>query len=179
MKEPNESTSADFAASRWQAANFEALSPSERIMLYGEAAYLLARNPLHRAYTLQDLEQRVMHPISLNQFRMYRKPSGPVALLTWAFVSDALHDRFQREVFDLGPEDWSSGPHLWYIDFVAPFGDGGFVIEDMLTNVFPDLVGHAQRALIKSEKPFVLRSYYGVNVAWRQRRDVEGEREHG
>jgi hemolysin-activating ACP:hemolysin acyltransferase len=149
----------------------EALSRRDFFMLHGEVMFLLARNNLHRAYSIAEMQRRVMYPIGLGQFSIYRSDTKPLALLTWAFVTDAIDRRFRTEVADLNPEEWNSGPHLWYMDFVAPFGHGGRVINDMLTKVFPDRIGRSQRALTASERPFVVRTYYGANVAWR---DPEG-----
>jgi len=152
---------------------FAQLPRRDFFILYGEILYLLARTAVHRSYTIADMEQRVLQPVGRDQFRLYRGRAGPLALLTWAFVSDALHARLQEEVVDLAPEEWNSGPHLWYMDFVAPFGHGGLVIDDVLTNVFPDRVGMAQRAKLSQEKAFVLRTYYGKNIKPRYKRAAD------
>ena len=146
----------------------DTLPPAQRFLLLGEVIYLLARNPIHRGYSIDDFQTRVIPALSMNQFRLYRNQDRPLALMTWAFLSDELDERLRHEEYDLKTEDWNGGDHLWFMDFVAPFGHGKLVIDDFTENVFPDRVARTQRAKPTSRKKFVLQTFYG-NEARRNR----------
>jgi len=139
------------------------LPPGEFFTLYGEVLFLLFHAPLHRVYTVEEIEERIVRPMTLDQFRIYRREDGPVALVTWAFVSDELDARLQTEQTPLGPDDWRSGPNLWFVEFVAPFGHTGAVLGDLVDNVFPDHVGKSHKVTGRPDRPWILKRYYGKN----------------
>jgi cytolysin-activating lysine-acyltransferase len=61
----------------------------------------------------------------LRQLRVIRdQDKYPRAALLWAYVSDEVHEALQERGGVLRPHEWNSGPHLWLLDVLAPFGHG-------------------------------------------------------
>ena len=110
--------------------------------LLGEIVWLLGRSDAHKHVFLTELDWMVMPPIPLRQFRIWRQNNQPVAYASWAFLSDEASQRFidgvsAGRVGRLAPGEWKSGENLWLIDFVAPFGGGDGMIEELREKVFP------------------------------------------
>lgn len=139
------------------------LPATQFFTLYGEVLYLLFHAPLQRLYSVADIEKRIIQPMDLDQFRIYRAERGPVALITWAFIDDELHARMRDGQIDLAPHEWNCGPHLWFIEFIAPFGQARLAVDDLCANIFPDQVGWSYKVTGRKERPFILKKYVGRN----------------
>jgi cytolysin-activating lysine-acyltransferase len=85
----------------------------------------------HRHLFLADLEWALMPPLALKQFRLFHKEGMPVALATWAFVSEEVDARLKLGRMRLKPEEWKSGEICWLIDVVGPNGSEGGVINSL------------------------------------------------
>lgn len=133
--------------------------------LCGEATLLAARTPRYRAFPIGYVETRFMVPLMLDQFRVYRGEGGrTLAFITWAFLSDALDAAMMAGEPRIKPEDWCSGPHLWFMDALSPYpGFEGQWIEDLRRNVFPDKVAKAHR-VSEDGKKFTVERYRGINA---------------
>ena len=110
--------------------------------LLGEIVWLLGRSEAHKHVFLTELDWMVMPPIPLRQFRIWRQNNQPVAYASWAFLSDEASQRFidgvsAGRVGRLAPDEWKSGENLWLIDFIAPFGGGDAMIDELREKVFP------------------------------------------
>ncbi|MGR3662795.1 MAG: toxin-activating lysine-acyltransferase [Paracoccaceae bacterium] len=92
----------------------------EKLRVYGDFMFLTLRSPHHRKMSVANLQSAVETPISLKQFRVFRFNDIPRGLLTWAMF-DAEAERKYISGALLQAEDWRSGPHMWLIDFVAPY----------------------------------------------------------
>jgi hemolysin-activating ACP:hemolysin acyltransferase len=96
----------------------------------GEIALVLSRSSAHKHYSLADIEWMVLPPVFAGQFHIVEaahKERGfraPIAVVTWAFVSEEVDARFRQGVGQrvrLRPDEWKSGDIGWLIDAV---GDG-------------------------------------------------------
>ncbi len=103
----------------------------------GEIVWLFAQTPMHRHLFIADLEWMVMPPILLGQFRLFHANERPAGLALWAYLSDEAEARLNVGVGKLKPEEWKSGPHLWLVDVIAPFGGAEEMLADLRASVFP------------------------------------------
>lgn len=103
----------------------------------GGIVWLFAQTPMHRHLFIADLEWMVMPPILLGQFRLFRANERPAGLALWAYLSDEAEARLNAGAGKLKPEEWKSGPHLWLVDVIAPFGGAEEMLADLRANVFP------------------------------------------
>lgn len=95
----------------------------------GDMVVVLSRSPAHKHYSLADIEWMVLPPIFAGQFYIVEamhKERGfrvPVAVLTWACVSEELDRRLAQQGAGsharLRPDEWKSGEIAWLIDAVG------------------------------------------------------------
>ena len=94
--------------------------------LFGEITWLLSQSPLHRHFTLADLEWLVMPPLLHRQFHIFYDDGKPVGLATWARCNEGATAKLRNGVLDpdhrLTLDEWASGDDVWLVDLVAPFG---------------------------------------------------------
>jgi cytolysin-activating lysine-acyltransferase len=91
----------------------------------GDMVVVLSRSPAHKHYSLADIEWMVLPPASAGQFYVAEaadKERGfraPIAIVTWAFVSEEVDVRLQHaagQLIRLRPDEWKSGDIAWLID---------------------------------------------------------------
>jgi hemolysin-activating ACP:hemolysin acyltransferase len=94
----------------------------------GDVVVVLSRSPAHKHYSLADIEWMVMPPVAVGQFYVVEaaeKERGfraPIAVVTWALVSDEVDARLQGgagQRVRLRPDEWRSGEVAWLIDAVG------------------------------------------------------------
>lgn len=129
-KEPAVGVKADPLAAK---AEMEQPTPAEVV---GTVAWLMMQDPTHKHAFLADLEWMVIPPVMNRQFRLFREGKTPVGYAAWARVSDEVNDRLKDGNHKLRPADWTSGEHLWLVDFVAPFGGGENMLKVIKEQVF-------------------------------------------
>jgi hemolysin-activating ACP:hemolysin acyltransferase len=97
----------------------------------GDVVVVLSRSPAHKHYSLADIEWMVMPPVAAGQFYVVEaadKKRGfraPVAVMTWALVSEEIDARLQEgagQRVRLRPDEWKSGEIAWLIDAVGSAG---------------------------------------------------------
>lgn len=93
--------------------------------LLGEMTWLLNQSPLHRGFSIGDLEWLVMPALIHQQFYLFRDEDRPVGLAMWAKCSAQAAAKLERGMIEpdnrLTLEDWNSGGEVWLVDLVAPF----------------------------------------------------------
>ncbi|MCH8686611.1 toxin-activating lysine-acyltransferase [Pedomonas mirosovicensis] len=91
----------------------------------GEMVWLLTRSPLHRGFSLADLEWLVMPALMHQQFYIFRDRGQPVGLALWAKCTPQAERKLEKGITEpenrLTPLEWVSGDQVWLIDLVAPF----------------------------------------------------------
>ncbi|WP_252836342.1 toxin-activating lysine-acyltransferase [Ciceribacter sp. RN22] len=98
----------------------------------------------HRNATVTEFASMVLPAIHFNQFRIYHDAKGrAVGWISWAYMTAEEGQGYMAGNFDFGTETWIGGEHLWFIDFIAPYGHALKIAADLRTNVFPDQIGFA------------------------------------
>jgi len=140
------------------------LSAKERHRLIGEVTSLLMCSDLHRKYLVNDIAAVFLLPIDLDQFRIYKVKDDPIALVTWAYLTEETEKKYLTGNYSLRREDWRAGDRIWLIDLLAPFGHLKQVVRDLKNNIFPDQVGKFVR-MDKDKKFKGIYKVHGRNVA--------------
>jgi len=95
--------------------------------LLGEMTWLLTQSPLHRAFSIADLEWLAMPALLHQQFYLFRDKDQPVGLAMWAKCSQAAVEKLHKGMVEpenrLTLEDWKSGDQVWLVDLIAPFAN--------------------------------------------------------
>lgn len=106
--------------------------------VFASAVWLMQLSPRHRHLFLADLEWALMPPLALKQFRLFQRDGIPVALVTWASVSNEVEARLAQGQMRLKPDEWQSGEHCWLIDLLAPAGSEEGVIRSLVRDALAD-----------------------------------------
>jgi cytolysin-activating lysine-acyltransferase len=124
------------------------LTPAE---VFGNMCALAALSPIHRKWSVADAQRLFLPPIALGQFLML--PDGS-AFVTWACLSDEIAKGFFDKTHALNKADWTSGPELWAIDFIAPFGNARTFIRE-IRKAFPKgTLGRARRTYASGRRKY-------------------------
>jgi cytolysin-activating lysine-acyltransferase len=116
-----------------------------KLPILGPALWLFGRDALRKFTFVGDVDWLLLPPVVLDQCRLYTKNGIPSAFFTWALVNDAIDARLRSGVNRLAPHEWKSGPHVWFIDMVSPFGSADETVTDLLQGA---LAGHTVNALL-------------------------------
>lgn len=105
--------------------------------MLGEIIWLLNQSPIHRHFSISDLDWIVAPAVGLGQYRVFRTGDKPIGVAFWAFVNTETDDKLQKGAGRIRPDEWKNGENLWLIDLVAPFANA----ENKMTEaMFVDLV---------------------------------------
>ncbi|RKT32426.1 hemolysin-activating ACP:hemolysin acyltransferase [Roseovarius halotolerans] len=96
--------------------------PADFLSDFGSLFYLASLTRYHRPRPLQDLFACFEPPLRLGQYKLFRSGGHPRAAITWAGLSPQAEYALAIDHRALHPEEWNSGPSLWLVDFIAPFG---------------------------------------------------------
>ncbi len=122
------------------------LSQQKRNELVGEITFILMASEFHRRYLINDIAKCFMPALHLNQFKIYKNKDGnPVALVTWAYLSEEIEKKHMSGKYSLEINDWKSGDRLWGIDFMAPFGHMKMIKKDLEQGFFGKAHGRSLR----------------------------------
>jgi cytolysin-activating lysine-acyltransferase len=95
---------------------------------FADIVSVLMCSPLHKHFSLTDLEWLVVPPLLAGQCRVAKaQPQGgglgtPVAVVLWASVSAEVDNRLSSNVnapIRLRPDEWRSGDILWLVEAVG------------------------------------------------------------
>lgn len=102
----------------------------------GEITWLLTQGQAYRySLFIADLEWLVMPALQHGQYRLFLRDNKPAGVALWAYVSDRADSRL-RNGGRLAVNEWRSGPHLWLVDLIAPFGGQEAMLRDLRGSVF-------------------------------------------
>lgn len=93
----------------------------DNALLY-HALRLMSLSVLHRQMSVQDVMDWLIPPMTLRQYAFMVDEGQFVAFATWAFLSNEAHTAMRGSSRPLTLHEWDSGPYLWVVDFIAPFG---------------------------------------------------------
>ncbi len=108
----------------------------KKIPVLGPVVWLMMSHGMTRHTLVSELEWRVMPPLVLDQAKLYFRDEAPVAFVSWAKLSDAAAQRYRAAPHHLTASDWNSGPHIWLVDVLTPFGGAQEVLKDLREVVF-------------------------------------------
>lgn len=88
----------------------------------GAVVDLMSWSPVHRPWTVADIERLVVPPIQLQQRCFVVDQGALVAWGSWAWLSREAEEGYFDGTRKLQANDWQSGLGLWLVDAIAPFG---------------------------------------------------------
>ncbi len=104
--------------------------------IFGQVTWLMTQSKGHRNFFVSDLEWLAMPPLLLRQFRIFPGKDQPLGVALWAKLSDEAAARLEGGSNRLAPGEWNSGPNLWLVELIAPFGHQDKMLEDLQKTVF-------------------------------------------
>lgn len=111
--------------------------PAESLADFGAMYYLMSLSPFNNQRSLAQITAQLEPALRLGQYRIFRSNGYPRAFITWAGLDKAAEMGFAVDHRSLKPAEWNSGPSIWLIDFVAPFGQIDQIISTLDRN--PDI----------------------------------------
>ena len=123
-------------------ANFRIMG-QRRVDFYAAAGYalnLLAWSKYHQHYEMVEYFcVEIMPAIERGQVRFYLTSEGiPQAMVTWAWLSNAVEHDVHAIGRALEPEEWDCGDRLFFNDWVTVDGNTRAIVRDMTHYVFPN-----------------------------------------
>ena len=94
----------------------------------GDIAMVFSRSPAHKHFSLADIEWMILPAVLHGQFYVAEAANtetgfrAPVAVVTWAFVSEEVDQRLRGEMplrIRLRPDEWKTGEIGWIIDLAG------------------------------------------------------------
>lgn len=132
--------------------------------LLGEITSLLLLSKVHRHHQVRDIADIILPAINLNQFRIYRNSKKePIALVTWAYFSEAVEKEYLKGKSVLSEKELKSGDIIYMTDFIAPYGHTKKVIDDLKKNVFPKDEVKALRFVEQGKSRSKIWKFHGVD----------------
>jgi cytolysin-activating lysine-acyltransferase len=130
--------------------------------ILGEIVSLLLASKIHRCYLLEDVIRYFIIPLEYGQLRIYRRLGRVVGLISWAFLTDEIEQKYFKGEVGIDIYDWKAGNNLWFIDFIAPFGDLKLISQDLRENIFPNDCAKSLYFSANSDSRRI-RKFYGSN----------------
>lgn len=117
--------------------------PTSSILSYYEALgmmmWLMKHADYHSQWPLWSVDNDIVPALLHGQTKLYFDGTqNPVGFVTWAWLDDAAREQVLRDEEPLELEQWNSGEHLLFVDFVAPWGHTRNILADLTTKVFPE-----------------------------------------
>ena len=94
----------------------------------GDLVVVMSKSPIHKHYSLADIEWMVLPPVLAGQFYVAEATNAetgfraPIAAVTWARVSIEVDTRLRATAgrpVRLRPDEWTSGDTFWLIDLIG------------------------------------------------------------
>jgi cytolysin-activating lysine-acyltransferase len=117
-------------------AQADAKALSRAIGLLPAILELCESSPLHCLHPVGVLFDRIFQSLLNRQYRLLARNGKPVAFVNWAWLSPALAAQFEQDHVTFKPEEWRSGPELWFCEIVVREGMMPVLIRDLQHGVF-------------------------------------------
>ena len=122
------------------------LTVPEKYDVLGKLAWLWMNSPLHRDWQMDLLSRFALPPVELGQYLLLERDGLPVAYCSWAHLSSQAEAAYMLDASRIALADWNGGDHLWFVDWVAPFGKAdSWELKKQLEQKFPTSVARAIR----------------------------------
>lgn len=101
---------------------------------------LLAQSEYHKQHPTGDyLRTEVLPAIWNKQARFYLTKDGqPKVMVTWAWLNADVEKDIHKTGRALTDDEWNCGDHLFFNDWISPYGNIRDAIKDMTSSVFPN-----------------------------------------
>lgn len=120
--------------------------PADKFTVLGKLAWLWMNSPLHQHWDVNLLSSFALPPIELGQYLLLERDGMPVAYCSWAHLDGRAEAAYMLNASHIALADWNGGDHLWFVDWVAPFGKAdSFELKNRLADRFPTSVARAIR----------------------------------
>jgi len=120
--------------------------PADKFTVLGKLAWLWMNSPLHHYWEVDLLSRFALPPIELGQYLLLERDGMPVAYCSWAHLDSRAEAAYMLDASNIALADWHCGDHLWFVDWVAPFGKAdSFELKNRLEEKFPSSVARAIR----------------------------------
>jgi cytolysin-activating lysine-acyltransferase len=117
----------------------------DRMAVFGAISALWMASPLHSQWPIAMLGINVMPALKTNQFLLACVGNEPIAYVSWAYFDDAAEARYLANTNSISETDWTCGSHIWFIDWIAPFGRTHQVASFLEHLYFPKGIARALR----------------------------------
>jgi len=122
------------------------LAPADKFTILGKLAWLWMNSPLQRDWPVELLSRFALPPIELGQYLLLEREGMPVAYCSWAHLDSRAEAAYMLDASNIALADWKGGDHLWFVDWVAPFGKADSLeLKNRLADKFPTSVARAIR----------------------------------
>lgn len=115
---------------------FATLTAAERMQQLGSISWLMLQSELHYRYTIGDLVDRILPSLLRGQYRYYECNGEPIGFCNWAWLTDDVEAQVLTGDYVLKPDEWACGRQLWFMEFIAPYRHGHFMVRDLRQNIF-------------------------------------------
>lgn len=144
-------------------------APFDPMRAFGMAAWLWTQSSMHRRWPVQLLASSIWPAVHHRQFLLARdKDSRPIAYVSWALFNEASERKYLRDPNSIEYDDWKSGNRIWFIDWIAPFGNVRAVARKIENDIFPDSAGHSLHVKEGSDTGRII-DHFGKNVSLEQK----------
>lgn len=130
----------------------------------GICIWLMSQSEYHKKWSMKNFDLEIVTPLLHNQLKIYfDENQNPVGLASWAWIGDEQKKRVLADKGVLDFDEWHSGKHLLFHDYIAPWGHAKAILKDLRTHEFPNETAFS---LGRNEDGTVRKVYYwkGVNV---------------
>jgi cytolysin-activating lysine-acyltransferase len=104
----------------------------------GMVMWLMSHADYHSQWPLWSVDTDVIPALMQGQSKIYfDEQHNPVGFATWAWLNDSAEAQVIDTSESLRFEQWKSGEHLMFADFVAPWGHSRAILSDLRGHVFP------------------------------------------
>lgn len=105
----------------------------------GMMIWLMKHAHYHCQWPLWNVDNDIFPALIHGQSKLYfDNEQSPLGFVTWAWLDDKSRDQVLANESPLEVDQWNSGKHLMFADFIAPWGHAKDILSDLRVRVFPE-----------------------------------------
>jgi hemolysin-activating ACP:hemolysin acyltransferase len=82
------------------------------------AVHLFRQFPRYDTLKYEDIVKKIIPSLNLDQYQIHRVDGKDIGFTNWAYLSDAVEERFKL-TGKLKANEWNSGSNIWHIETIA------------------------------------------------------------
>jgi hemolysin-activating ACP:hemolysin acyltransferase len=82
------------------------------------AVHLFRQFPRYDTLKYEDIVKKIIPSLNLDQYQIHRVDGKDIGFTNWAYLSDAVEERFKL-TGKLKANEWNSGNNIWHIETIA------------------------------------------------------------